>query len=277
MKIGITSFVYYNFPLDEALRRIAAAGFQGVDIWGGRPHAYRRDLSDREIAAVRQLLGDLGLEIPSFIPAQFRYPTCLCSGNETIRRDSVGYIQDGIATAVALGCRLVSVCPGHSLHGQSPQHAWDQLCLSLQTLCDYAYARGARLGIEPADRYETDLVQTTGQARRLLKDVGRDNLGVVLDAGHCELVGESPAEAVRRLGPALFHAHVDDNLGQRDQHLVPGEGNLDFAPFVAALREAGYDGFLSAELGWDYTVEPDPAVRQTAAFLRALLNQPYQP
>jgi protein FrlC len=273
MKISITSFVYYNYPLDEALRRIAAAGFQGVDIWGGRPHAYRGDLSEAEIAELRRLVNELGLALPSFIPAQFRYPTCLCSPNERIRRDSVAYIQEGIRTALDFGCRLVSVCPGHSLHGQSPPQAREQLRRSLQTLCDFASERGARVALEPADRYETDLVQTTDQALWLLDEAGRDNLGVVLDVGHCHVVGESPAEAVRHLARAgaLFHVHVDDNLGQRDQHLVPGEGDIDFGPIVTALGEVGYDGFLSAELGWDYTVDPDPAVQRTATYLLALL------
>jgi len=186
----------------------------------------------------------------------------------------VAYIQDGILTAAALGCRLVSVCPGHSLHGQSQAQAREQLRLSLQALCDFALAHEVRLALEPADRYETDLVQTTEQALRLLAEVGRDNLGVVLDVGHCHVVGEAPAEAARRLASAgaLFHIHVDDNYGERDQHLVPGDGNIDFAAFVAALREVGYDGFLTAELGWDYTLDPDLAARRTAAYLQTLLN-----
>jgi protein FrlC len=273
MKIGITSFVYYNFPLDEALRRIAAAGFQGVDIWGGRPHAYRCDLDQADIHALQGLLADLGLALPSFIPAQFRYPTSLCSPSERIRGDSIAYIQDGIRLAAALGCNLISVCPGHSLHGQGTLRAWDQLRRSLQALCDFAADHGARLALEPADGYETDLVQTADQALRLLGEVARNNLGVVLDVGHCHVVGESPAEVVQRLGPLLFHVHVDDNFGQRDQHLVPGDGNIDFGPILAALVQAGYDGFLSAELGWDYTLDPDPAVARTAAYLQSFLSQ----
>jgi protein FrlC len=272
VKLSVTSFVYCNYSLDEAIRRIAAAGYDGVDIWGGRPHAYRKDLSGEEIASLRQLLDELGLAIPSFIPAQFRYPTCLCSGNETIRRDSVSYIQESIETAAALGAELVSVCPGHSLYGQTSQDAWGRLCESLKVLGDFAAERGMRLAIETADRYETDLVQTTDDALRLLSDLRRDNLGVLLDTGHFHVVGESLPQAVHKLGPTLFHVHVDDNLGQRDQHLVPGDGNIDFISFIAALRQAGYAGYLSAELGWDYTVDPEPAVRRTIEYMRGMVE-----
>ena len=89
MKLSLSSFIFLNYPLDEAIRRTAAAGFDGIDIWGGRPHAYRRDLSEREIATLRRLIRDEGLVVASFIPAQFRYPTSLCNSNETVRQDSV--------------------------------------------------------------------------------------------------------------------------------------------------------------------------------------------
>ncbi|MCL4393655.1 MAG: sugar phosphate isomerase/epimerase [Chloroflexi bacterium] len=273
MKISITSFVYFNYPLAAAIERIAAAGYDGVDVWGGRPHAYRSDLGPQEIASLKRLLQDRNLGIPSFIPAQFRYPTSLCSGNETIRQDSMAYIEDSIETAALLGAPIVSVCPGHSLFGQAKDEAWQRLRASLDVLCTFAAARGLRVALEPADRFETDLVQTVDDALRLVGAVGRDNLGIILDVGHSQVVGEPFAAAVNKLGSALYHVHVDDNMGQRDQHLVPGEGTIDFRSSIAALRAAGYDGYLAVELGWDYTVDPDPAVRQSAAYLRALLNQ----
>lgn len=87
------------------------------------------------------------------------------------------------------------------------------------------------------------------------------------------MVGESAAEALRAAKDRLFHIHVDDNYGQRDQHLIPGEGNFDYKEFGTALEDAGYDGFLGAELSWDYTVDPDPAVYQTLRRLNQFLGR----
>ena len=272
MKLSISSFVYFNYPLDETIRRIAAIGFDGIDIWGGRPHAYRRDLSEKEIGFLRKLLSDADLAVASFIPAQFRYPTCLCSPNETIHRDSVTYICESIETAAALGAPIVSVCPGHSLFGQSREDAWGRLCESLDTICGYAAQCGLRIAVEPADKYETDLINTTAEAMKLIEELEHENLGVLLDNGHAHVVGESIDQAVRRLGDRLFHVHVDDNNGLRDQHLVPGNGDFDFASFITALREVGYDGYLAAELGWDYTLDPDSAARLTIQRLHHFLQ-----
>jgi len=273
MKTSCSAFVYCNYELADALRRIAAAGFDGVDFWGGRPHAYRRDLSEAEIRGLRAVLAETHLGVASFIPAQFRYPTSLCSPNDTIRNDSVTYIQDSIITAAGLGAPVVSVCPGHTLHGQGLADGWARLADSLNRICEVALRYGIRIALEPADRYETDLMQTTGEGLRMCHELGHANLGVLLDNGHAYAVGESCVQAVRSLGDRLFHVHVDDNNGQRDQHLIPGDGAFDFPPFIAALRSVGYDGYLCAELSWDYTVDPDPAVQKTARRLRDMIGK----
>jgi protein FrlC len=263
VKLSVSTFVYLNFPLDEAIRRIADLGYDGVEIWGGRPHAYPTDLGAEEILSLRELSTELGIEISGFIPAQFRYPTNLCIGNERIRQDSVRYIQDGIEMAASLGAPLVSICPGHSLYGQGKEDAWERLKESLHALSGFAAERGIRLAIEPADGYETDLVQTSDDALRLLGEVGLNNVGVVLDTGHVHVLGEDLGEAVRKLGPALFHVHVDDNHGRRDEHLVPGSGTIDFSSFLTALADVEYNGFLTVELGFEYTLDPDEAVRES--------------
>ena len=272
MKKSLSSFVYFNYRLADAIRRTAEIGYDGIDIWGGRPHAYRHDLSQDEIRELRNLLHQSHLAVASFIPAQFRYPTCLCSNNETIRRDSVTYIQDAVETAAALGAPIVSVCPGHTVHGQGLEDGWKRLGESLNAICTFAAPRGIRIAVEPADRYETDLIQTTAEAMRMIGEVGHSNLGILLDNGHAYVVGESCVEAIQNMGSRLFHVHVDDNNGARDQHLVPGDGSFDFVPFISALRQAGYTGYLCAELSWDYTVDPDRAAQQTSERLAALLQ-----
>ena len=269
--ISLSSFIYLNYPLDEAIRRIAQAGFDGIDFWGGRPHAYRKDLNQAEIAEIRQLIAELDLGVASFIPAQFRYPTSLCSKNEAIRQDSVSYIKDSIQTAVALGAQIVSVCPGHSLFGQSTSVAWDCLRQSLDELCLFANSYAMRIAIEPADRYETDLINTIPDALRIIDQLGHENLGVVLDCGHSYIVSESAAETAVSAQDRLFHVHVDDNNGLRDQHLIPGQGTFNFVPFLEALEKRNYQGYLCIELSWDVTVDPDPAAIQALEYLRKSL------
>ena len=272
MKISLSSFLYFNYPLEDAIHRTAAAGYDGIDIWGGRPHAFVGDHTERELLSLRRLIASEGLGVASFIPAQFRYPTSLCSSLPAIHRASIRYIQESIETASALGAPVVSICPGHTLYGQSKAGGLERLREAVWEICEYAGRHGMQIAIEPADRYETDLLNTCAETAEFIQGMGCQNLGILLDNGHALVVGESSVAVLHQLGGQVFHIHIDDNNGLRDQHLVPGDGVFDFTPFIAALNAAGYQGYLGAELGWDYTIDPDPAAQQTVHRLKAIFQ-----
>lgn len=271
MKFAQSSFVYFNFSLQEAIRRLHRFGYQGVEIWGGRPHAYRHDLDD-ELDELRRLLDELGMTVPNFIPAQFRYPTVLCTTRENVRRDSVAYIKDSIDTALRLGAASVSLCAGMTLQGEDTEQSWAQLCRSVSELLEYSEPSGLPLLIEPAHPAESKLVQTIGDGLRLIKQVGSPRLGILLDSGHCHVNGEDLPAAVRSLRGVPLHIHIDDNNGDSDAHNIPGVGTIDFPPFVQALQDSGYQGFVVAELGFQYTMNPDAAVEKTYAALDSMFN-----
>jgi fructoselysine 3-epimerase len=273
MKYSLSSFLFYNYSLEDAICQTARAGFDGIDIWGGRPHAYRNDLSESDCRKIRRLLEQKGLELASLIPAQFRYPTSLCSPIAVIRDDSVRYIQTAVVAAAALGAPVVSVCPGHTLAGQGIENGWETLKTSLAEICAAAQKQHMRIALEPADLYETDLVNTIGDAARLIAEVGWENLGVLIDSGHVAVSSESMEDAFQAAGDRLYHVHIDDNFGMRDQHLIPGEGSLDLAGFYRLLQQSAYDQFLCAELGWDYTLDPEPAAGRTIEQLRRLAQE----
>lgn len=273
MKISISSFVYYNYSLEEAIKRISACGYQGIEIWGGRPHAYRNDLTDDEIFNLRELMEKSQLEISAFIPAQFRYPTSLCSQNRRIREDSVNYIKDSIVTSIKLGCHKVSICPGHTLYGQGYENGIEQLSTSIRELQKFASVKDVTLLIEPAHRFESDLILTIKEGMDFITELGLDNLGVAMDTGHCFVNKESLVESVSLLQSVPYHIHIDDNHGTSDDHKVPGEGAIDFLPFFQELKKNGYDGFLTVELGWNYTMEPDQAATKSRTEIESLLRE----
>jgi len=271
MKFSQSSFVYFNYPLQAAIRRLHQYGYQGIEVWGGRPHAYRRDLDD-ELDEIIALLDRFEMTVPNFVPAQFRYPSILCSLSETIRRDSVRYIQDAIDNALRLGAPYVSLCPGMTLFGQDLAKGWTQLRKSFMELLDYTEGKDLVLLIEPAHAAESTLILTVEDGLRMIGEIGSERLGILLDTGHANVNGEDLADVVTRLKDVPFHIHIDDNHGDSDAHLIPGEGNIDFEPFVRALKEINYQGIVSAELGFQYTPDPDTAVEKTYAVLSKMFE-----
>ncbi len=269
MKLSQSTFVYFNYPLKEAVTRIAEAGYQGVEVWGGRPHAYRNDLTEAELKDIRSLIEDKGVEVSAFIPAQFRYPTSLVNPKEKIRKDSINYIKESFNTAIALGTHKVTVCPGHTLYGQSLEDAWQLLRESLKMLVEHAQKQDIILLLEPAHRMETDLVITVDDALKIIKEIRNNRIGIVLDTGHAAINKESLKDCVKKLNESkfIFHIHIDDNDGLVDEHLIPGRGKIKFTPFLKELKKVNYQGFLTVELGFQYIMDPDSAVYETRDFL----------
>jgi protein FrlC len=139
-------------------------------------------------------------------------------------------------------------------------------------LLDYTDGTDLVLLIEPAHAAESTLILTVEDGLRMIGEIGSERLGILLDTGHANVNGENLAEVVVGLKGVPFHIHIDDNNGDSDAHLIPGEGSIDFAPFVKALKEIDYQGFVSAELGFQYTLDPAPAVEKTYAVLSKMFK-----
>ena len=70
-----------------------------------------------------------------------------------------------------------------------------------------------------------------------------------------------------------MHINLDDNNTTADQHKIPGEVTIDFVPFLKALIETGYNGYLTVELGFDYTANPDAAAYKSRKVVMQLLEE----
>ncbi|MCB2209957.1 sugar phosphate isomerase/epimerase [bacterium] len=272
MKSSLSSYLFSNYSLEDAVKQTAEAGFDAIDIWGGRPHAYRDDLHEHEIRRIRRLLDDLGMEVTSFIPALTHSYINLCHPKKAVRSDGIAYLITCVETAARLGAPIISVLPNHTLHGQDMDEAWDLLGDSLIRICEFASHYNVLIAIEPADAFESDLINTSIQALDMIEQIGCENLGVLFDTGHALLAGEDTSTAICHLGDQLLHVHLSDNHGERDEHLVPGQGIFDFKALIRALRLTLYEGSLMAEPGWDYTLDPEPAAIACQDFMQNLID-----
>jgi protein FrlC len=103
--------------------------------------------------------------------------------------------------------------------------------------------------------------------------LGLDNIGIAMDTGHCYVNKESLVECVSLLKGFPYHIHIDDNQGTSDDHKIPGEGNISFLPFLSELKKNSYDGFLTVELGWNYTLDADSAATKSRHRIESLLSE----
>ncbi len=271
MKFAQSSFVYSNYSLQYAIRSMGRMGYDGIAVWGGRPHMYRQDLHG-QLSEILDLLAEYNMAVCHVVPAQFRYPSLLSSTNEKVRRDSVRYIMDNVDNALLLRSPSLHVCAGMSVFDEPRERGWECLRRSICEILETMPATGLRLYIEPAHRFESNQILTLNDGLRMIDEIGDPRLGILLDTGHLHVNGEDLAAGVDKLGDLLGHVDLDDNDRSADAHLAPGGGTIDFAPFAAALRQAGYTGYVAAELGMQYVLDPEPVVAECLPWMRRVFG-----
>jgi D-psicose/D-tagatose/L-ribulose 3-epimerase len=119
---------------------------------------------------------------------------------------------------------------------------WDLAVESVSQVADYAAARGVRLAVEPLNRFETDLINTVDQGLRLLSDIGRGNVGFLLDTFHMNIEEKNIPDAIRRAGKHIFEFHSCSN-----DRGTPREDHLPWSKIAAALRGVKYEGPIVIE------------------------------
>ena len=92
-------------------------------------------------------------------------------------------------------------------------------------------------------------LSSASQIAEFVKMINSDNFKMCLDTGHCAVMKESPAEAVRNFGDIIKILHVHDNDGARDLHQYPFDGVIDWSDFSKALKGLDKDVVLNLETG----------------------------
>jgi len=123
---------------------------------------------------------------------------------------------------------------------RSQQRQW--AAESLRAAGEYAAERGVRLAIEPLNRFETDLVNTTAQGVDLCERIGLDNVGLLLDTFHMNIEEKDIATALRQAGDRVFHFHACEN-----DRGAPGSGHVEWEAVHRALDDIGYAGAVAIE------------------------------
>ncbi len=176
-----------------------------------------------------------------------KHEPTLVSADRSGRDRRVEFTRRAIDIAADLGAACVSLWSGVGRDAAPEEAIWERLSGGLETVLDHAARRGVRLGFEPEPGMVIDTVARYGQ---LFERLGKpDTLGLTIDTGHLECLGERPAaDIITPWRSRIVNVHVDDMLACRHEHLPLGTGDVDFPSLLAALSAGGYAGGLHVEL-----------------------------
>ncbi len=279
MKLAFSTNAYTRFTLDQAIRGIHRAGFDGVEILADVPHAYPESINDALVQSVRKALDETGLAVSSIncncsfgywkhAPPEAYFEPSLISPDPKLRADRSAMILKTLDFARQISAQNISITSGKCLGGMPPVRAAKQFAESIQPILDRAAALGVRVGIE----CEPGLfLEYAAELKEWIDRLGSPLFGANLDIGHSQVIGESVPAVVRLLRGRIWNMHVEDIPGRKHYHMIPGEGTLDWNAFRDAVNEIGYERFLTVEL-YTHTAEPQMAAEKSLAFLRRLFS-----
>ncbi len=239
-RFGVCSWIYGGATLDETLRRIAAAGYDGVELPGEPgllpPGEVRRLLS-------RHGLAPLGLTASCNVPQTRRD---LAHPDPAIRDEAVGYVIDCARFAAEIGAPLVQMLPSGEtrlspIGTRDAEWAWS--VEGMRQAAREAERLRVRICIEPLNRYEAYLVTTAADAVAYVDAVASAWVGMTLDLFHANIEEPDIGQSIRAAGTHLWHVHVADTNRQG-----LGRGHLDMAAAAAALQEIEYAGSVVVEV-----------------------------
>ena len=278
MRLAFSTNAYLRYPFEEAAERIAALGYEGLEILADVPHAWPAGLLEgpkRAILAAMERHGLAFSNMNAFMmnavadPRQpYWYPSFI-EPDPNYRRIRIDHTRRALSLCAELGAPHITTEPGGPIApGQTRQQAIDQFVEVLKPLAEHAHNEGVLLLIEPEPGL---LLETTDQYLEVAERVDSPSIGLNFDVGHAFCVSEDLPKAIARMAPHTRHYHLEDIAATRvHHHLVPGMGVIDFAEVVEAIRRTGYDGWLTVEL-YPFGDDPDAAAKGAMDVLRPLL------
>jgi len=268
MFLGYNTNGFAHHDLFDAIRLLAEIGYRGVAITIDHGVLSPREKGGkRQIIQLKKLLRDLKLCSVIETGARFlldsrvKHEPTLVSADP---RHRIEFYKYAIDCAAELGSDCVSLWSGAVRDGAGRDEAMQRLVQGLHEVLDYAAGQGVVIGLEPEPGM---LIDSTGRFEDLLKQIDASNLRLTLDIGHLQCQGETPiAEVIRRWTGQLVNVHIDDMKIGVHEHLMFGEGEIDFPPVLGALVESGYVGGLYVEFN-RHSHEAPQAAKKAFDFL----------
>jgi sugar phosphate isomerase/epimerase len=280
-RLAFSTNAYLNFSFPEAVRRIAALGYVGVEIMADVPHAWPAWMLPEQKQALRDALAQNRLAISNInafmmhaiSDARQRYwhPSWI-EPDPHYRQVRIDHTKRALTLAKELGAPNITTEPGGPVEpGGSWSAALKLFVEMLKPVAEHAEKEGVLLLVEPEPGL---LIETVDQFLEFMQHIDSPAVGMNFDVGHAYCVKDDPAATIPRAAPFIRHFHFEDIAPTRvHQHLVPGDGAIDFAAALKAIRSIGYQGWITVEL-YPYIDNPDEAAARALQYLSPLLGAP---
>jgi sugar phosphate isomerase/epimerase len=304
VKLGFVSAILPDLALEEVVRFAAAEGFQCVELmcwprgkaerrYAGVTHLDMAGFDRDEARRVCELMQSAGVAISGL----GYYPNPLAA-DQAESQVYVEHLKRLIVAAKLLGVGVVNTFVGRDPR-KTVDENWPRFLAVWRPLMRFAEEHGVRIGVENCPMFFSydewpggkNLAYSPAIWRRMFADIPSPSFGLNYDPSHLVWQQMDYLRPLAEFGPRIFHVHIKDTQVDRQKlddvgvlaaplefHAprLPGRGSIDWPRFIAALRDAGYDGPACIEVedrDYDGSLESrKQALRESGRFLRTCLE-----
>ena len=295
MKKGINQWLFPDtMCVEECLALAKDAGFDGVELCIAEKRGPSGDgegrTLDREagiggygnvelaldtprsgIEKIAELARKTGIEICSIATAlNFHYP--LTSPKAEVRKKGMEVVRKVLEAASALNAGAIILIPGLVTEEVSYGEAYEGAQRAIRELAPLAEKLGVWMGVE---NVWNKFLLSPLEFRDFIDSMKSDCVGAYFDVGNILAYGY-PAQWIRILGKRIRRVHVKDfkvAVGNMNGFTDLFRGDVCWPRVMAALRETGYDGYVTAESVPSYTFHPETLIYQASLALDRLLGK----
>ncbi len=242
LKFGVSTWVWtspFSTKTISLFSKIKEMGFDVVEIPVEDP-----ELIDGK--QVKRALDEHGLE--AVVCGAFGPSRDFTSDDPAVHQQCFDYMDALMDLCVDLDTNFVAgpmyaaVGKARMVPSEQRKIEWERAVVNLRKVAEKASERGLELAIEPLNRFESDLVNNTADARRLVEDIDHSAAKIMVDGFHMSIEEKSLEEAIKTAGDKLIHVQTSENYRG-----TPGTGQTDWESFRRGLEAVGYEGIVTIE------------------------------
>ncbi|MGC8743762.1 MAG: sugar phosphate isomerase/epimerase family protein [Verrucomicrobiia bacterium] len=271
MKFGICNEIFQGWKLEDAMTFAREIGYDGIELAPYTIAKYVNEVSEADRVKIRTAAEKCGIEIIGIhwvlVQAEGMY---LTHPDKEVRNRTAEYFCDLVDFCADLGGRIIVVGSPKQrnvIDGVSYEQAWQWATEVFKNPIELAFERGVVICLEPLAPAETNFINKAEEAIKFISQFNNPAFRLILDVkAMCSETKPIP-QIIRESSEYLAHFHANDkNLKG------PGFGDVDFNPIASALKEVGYDGYVSVEV-----FKFDEGAREIATrsiqYLKKVFNQ----
>ena len=247
MNFAICNEIYQGWKIDDTLAHAAQLGYAGLEIAPFTLANSVNEISAPERERIRDLAARNKIAITGLhwllVKPDGLY---LNHTDAAIRERTARYFVDLVDCCADFGGTIMVVGSPKQrniLPGVSREQSWDWTAATFRDAVKRAEDRGVTICLEPLSPAETNFINTAAEAIEFVKPFNSPAFKIIIDVKAMCSESKPIPQIIRESWPHFAHFHANDNNLKG-----PGFGDVDFKPIAGALREVGYNGYVSVEV-----------------------------